>query len=502
VYLLSWRSRWLRSVLALVLVVLAVRLIWGWYVDRTLRGQLDIIRGRGEPVAAEDMTFASVPDAENAWNLQARAAGAHVAGVDSPRNSNDEFRNYPPYPNFWMKRAEASEQAHKQLFTLARQARQLSRVQFRDRITSPVMNVMLPYLNQVRQLANTLADGANYANVRGDDAEAIERIMDVMHLSHSLRQDDFMVSQLVAIGIDALALDAAQIIAPGLRVRPGATTRSATPAQVRQLIAQLLDEELAWERFGASLRTERLATLDFLKVRAQGTWFIHPLADMESVRANRNFDIAIEASKLRDKPRVMALLTQSPWEHPVVEPVVFIGNMSSRKEAVPRYSRWFLVWSLDMSRYFETQFRVISERRATAVLLAAQLYRADQGRWPSRLEELVPAYLPALPLDLYHDDGRSIGYVIKKLPGGGGGGGDRPMIYFDAGEDDPALVEGEPMYGFRQASVPGKVGHVFRQYRDLTRFEPVAPPSTQAVDGDPKKADAPGNQPKQDDLAK
>jgi hypothetical protein len=499
VHLLSWRSRWLRSVLALVLVVLAVRLVWGWYTDRTLRGQLEVIRGRGEPVAVEDMTFASVPDAENAWNLQARAARAHIAGVDSPRNSNDEFRNYPPYPNFWMRRAEASEQAHRQVFALARQARQLSRVQFRDRMTSPVINMRWSYLNQMRQLANTLADGANYANVRGDDAEAIERILDVLHLSRSLRQDDFMLSQLVAIGIDALAMDAAQVIAPGLRVRPGATTRPATLGQVRQLIGQLLDEELAWERFAASLRTERLVMLDLFRVRADGTWFIHPLAEMEAVRANRNFDIAIEASKLRDKPRVTALLALARWEQPVVEPVFFIGNMSGRKEAVPRYSRWFLIWSGDMSRYFETQIRDLAERRATAISLAAQLYRADFGRWPARLEELVPTYLSSLPADPYHDDGRPFGYVMKRLPGGSG---DRPLIYFDAGEDDPSLVQDEPMYGFRSASVPSKVGHVFRQYRDLTRFKPVTPPSTQAVDDDPKKTDAPGNQPKQDDPAK
>jgi hypothetical protein len=216
---------------------------------------------------------------------------------------------------------------------------------------------------------------------------------------------------------------------------------------------------------------------------------------MEAVRANRNFDIAIQATKLRDKPRIMALLAQTAWEQPVVEPVIFIGNMKGRKDAVPRYSRWFLTWSADLSRYFETQFRTISERRATAVSLAAQLYRADRGHWPARLDELVPAYLPALPLDLYHDDGRPIGYVMKKLPAGGGG--DRPLIYYDAGEDDPSVIEAEPMYSFRQASVPGKPGHIFRQYRDLTRFEPVAPPSTQAVDGDPQKPDAPGNQPNQ-----
>ena len=70
--------------------------------------------------------------------------------------------------------------------------------------------------------------------------------------------------------------------------------------------------------------------------------------------------------------------------------------------------------------------------------------------------------------------------------------------------DDPAAIQDEPMYSFQQVSVPGKGNQILRQYHDLARFEPAPPPapSTQAVDDDPKKADAPGNQPKQDNPAK
>jgi hypothetical protein len=344
-------------------------------------------------------------------------------------------------------------------------------------------------LNNARQLANTLADGANYAQFRGDDAEAVERIMDVLHFARSVRQDDFLVSQLVAFGADGLALDTAQVIGPGLRLQAGAAaTRPATRAQVRQLIAEILDERLTWKRFGACLRIERLATIDWVNTRAEGAWVIRPLADLEMVRANRNLDIAIEASKSRNQPGAMAVLARAHWE-PFAYPMVFFGNMSGGERKVPRYSRWFLAWSGDLTRYFETQFRSIGERRATAVSLAAQLYRADHdGRWPAQLDELVPAYLPAVPADPFHDDGRPLGYVIKK--GGLPGGGDRPLVYYDAGEDDPAAIQDEPMFSFHQVSVPGKTTHIFRQYHDLTRFAPPTP-STQAVDDDPEKADAP-----------
>ena len=64
------------------------------------------------------------------------------------------------------------------------------------------------------------------------------------------------------------------------------------------------------------------------------------------------------------------------------------------------------------------------------------------------------------------------GYTIAKgaLPDGG----DRPLIYFDAGPEDPAGWVNEPTYGWylrRGARMPG------RQFRDLSRWSP--PPGAQ-----------------------
>ena len=93
---------------------------------------------------------------------------------------------------------------------------------------------------------------------------------------------------------------------------------------------------------------------------------------------------------------------------------------------------------------------------------------------------------------VFVSDGRPLGYVIKTgaLPGGG----DRPMITYDAGPDDASDVDDEPMYSLHQ----GAHGQVFRQYRDLTRFEP---PSPKAVDGNPGQPNAPGDDAEKKDPA-
>lgn len=484
---LSWRSWHFRLVLLLLISVLAVRLLWGYHASRTLRAQTADIRHLGEAATVDDVSIPRVPDADNAWNLQTRAAQAAQTTVYSPRASNDDFRNYPPFPDAWMKRASASEAAHAQAFTLARQARQFPRAQLRDQVTAPLVLAGGGMYNSTRNLANTVSDGAFYSHVSGDDNEALERVLDVLHLARSLYADPFPLSQLVGQGVDALAFETTQAIAPGLRLDNPATRK-----RVATLIQNLLDEAPARQGMEASIRMSRLEITDLVAWRARDLWLLHPLADREIIRTHRSYAAVLAAQPLRSAPDATAALLRADFETHEVDPQLGWGGMGQLR-AVPRYSRWFLL-SDYLSRYFDRHFRSIAERRATAVSLAAQLYRADHGHWPATLDDLAPAYLPAVPTDPYLDDARPLGYVIKRgrLPGGG----DRPLVYFDAGMDDPAQVSKEPMYSWYLAG-PTPAAYVFRQYRDLARFAP--PPSPKAVDGDPEKPDAPREQPKRDD---
>jgi len=131
----------------------------------------------------------------------------HGGAFEFTRNSAFDFPPYAPYGKQWEALAAASEVANAAAFPPARQARQYPRSQV------PVSARQFPggYVysgwNGARGLANTVIDGALYTHLRGDDAESVERLLDVLHLAHSLRQDPTLVGQLVGIGVDATGLE-------------------------------------------------------------------------------------------------------------------------------------------------------------------------------------------------------------------------------------------------------------------------------------------------------
>lgn len=487
-------SRTALAFLLLAALVLIVRLVWGWWLTRELNARLDDARRRGHPVSLSDLTFPQVPDSENAWTLQSQAAA--LISVDSPRNSNLEYHDYPPYPPDWHKLAQASEQAHAQVFALARQARQRSAVQVRQELKTQHFMARLQYLNNPMGLANTLLDGAAYAHVKGDDVEALERVLDTLHLARSLRHHVQLDAQLVAFSMEAHACCTTRAIAPGLRL--DADTHSLTRRKVRQLIEQLLDETSLAPRVRESMLVERLAILDFHNSVPRGTWWIRPLATHEILRANSNLEAMVKAVDCASSPQAKAVLRACGWQERGRGSDTSIAWLTIPRieHLAPRYSRWFDRYPDDLSFLLERHFWIIADRRATVVSLACQLYRADHGRWPEQLNQLVPGYLAALPRDPFHADG-PLGYLVLK--GGLPSGGDRPLIYFDAG--DTNWICGEPMYGWsgdtRDLPSHQKFTRQPRQYRDVARFIP--PPSTKTVDDDPQETDAPGNEPQQKD---
>jgi hypothetical protein len=455
------------ALLGLILLVLIVRLIWGWWTDRALKNQLAAIRARGEPVSLDDFALPPIPDAENAWFILCEAADVvQRSGVDSPANSNLDFPNYPPYPREWMELADASEKAHAKAFELARKARQFTGVQI-PRLSDRRYGAMY--------IAAILYDGAIYAHFRSDDDEALERLLDLWHLSRTIRQDEWTLGQLFAFSIDERMCRAALIIGPGLRLDSNSTRQ-----RLRQLIDQLLEEQIAVQSLQRSMRAERLVVGEGQQ-RAKETWLIRPLAARSQLRMHADFDLIIEATSAATAPEMRAILARSTSGIPMFRP------RSVRDESL-RYSRWVHDRHVYFGEFLDRHFRIIASRRTTATALACQLYRADHGDWPQRLQQLVPDYLPAVPADPFYADGRALGYTILK--GGLPDGGDRPLIHFD-GESDPyPAVRSEPQYELTRDS---------RQYRDLTRFVP--PPSAETVDDEPEEPDAPGDQPEPDDQA-
>jgi hypothetical protein len=106
------------------------------------------------------------------------------------------------------------------------------------------------------------------------------------------------------------------------------------------------------------------------------------------------------------------------------------------------------------------------------------LYQLDEGHYPAKLDDLVPKYLPEVPIDPFSPDHAPIRYILAY-------GGTRPVAYSvddDGGEDTKGEQSLPPFtcWGWQTAVHPGLPMSKQRpmdQYRDLSQWMPAAPPT-------------------------
>jgi hypothetical protein len=460
----------LAFVFSLLLVTLCVCIIWGWQLSSRLDSKRDELRRQGRWATLSDVVIEPVPDGSNAWLAYMQAHAAMDLTVESPRQSSLEYPNYPPRGAKWEVLAGASERANSTAFPLARRARELPGAQLRSGPLS-FQNIFQIKHNDARNLANVLTDGAMFAHHNGQHGEAVERVLDVLRLARIMRQDPALISQLVGIGIDAMALETVQQIAPTLAIADSST--NASDAQVRALIATLLDEDIERRGLVQSMEFERAATQDYIEIKAKGTIAIRPLADWTRLRWLKDFDVITEAVGQPTNAAAQSVLARCEMRHSGEPDFGGLFGTGSRSKNIPDYLFWFEDMGSDpYKRIFKQHYHESAERRVTTVIVAMQLYRRDHGRWPNDLAALVPAYLPAVPLNPCLDGNRPLGYVIQHgvLPNGK----DRPLIYFDTEETVDDVIDIEPMYGW-QTDRRYPRGGTIRQYRDVTLWMPAEP---------------------------
>src|SRR5271155_2146293 len=162
-------------------------LLWNHIANQRLQSAIDQIITRHEPLYPADFAPPPLPDNQNAATYLKAAAAAIDQYNWSPRSSNYNFPNYPPFGVQWEQMADAAVRSNPTPLALSRQARQFDRAVWVRLPPKPLfVNLSLPFLNDSRALANLLADAAQFAHQHGDDDEAIERVRDLLHEADSL----------------------------------------------------------------------------------------------------------------------------------------------------------------------------------------------------------------------------------------------------------------------------------------------------------------------------
>jgi hypothetical protein len=140
-------------------------------------------------------------------------------------------------------------------------------------------------------LANELGDAALYEHQQGHDAEAVDSLRDILHMSDLVDANPNMalVNNLVGAGSTALAMHRLMIISSNVALASDGQQTDALPVvSAKKLIAALLNQPDAETRMGQILKLEGVPTPDLAAVLTEPA-FTRPTETFRRVNAARTF---------------------------------------------------------------------------------------------------------------------------------------------------------------------------------------------------------------------
>ncbi len=398
-----WLKRLTAAGFLLLLILFALRLWWGHVAQNKLDIQIAAAQARSEPVLIDDFNELNsnpLPDTQNAA-AQLTKASLNLNYNAAQTAFDNRFNADIALSAADRKLLDGLIVANAKTISLLRTAANLPQASWGLRVQSPVINVLLPALNWQRRLANLLVYAAIDHHLLDDDSQTIEDLRDIFRESDIAEQyGPFIVTHLVAVGISALGTNTITRLTGTLSISP------ATAPAVRRLIAQILDEraykaggQLSW--YGERLMAiDDKGTLSFISPAPKSylLWPVRPMFTLDQVRI---FQYDTTIAHTLSEPTYAAAFPKLPT-YPNK------SNFSPLQTASRLYTM-ILMPSVD--RAVLTHYRGLAERRAAAVLLAIRLYQADHGAAPENLDLLVPAYLPAVPIDPFSPTASPLRYI-------------------------------------------------------------------------------------------
>ncbi len=417
---------WLKrlSLLAATLILL-IFLSRAWMIhseNRRLNAEIERWKQAGLPILPGDFETPPVPDDQNAAVAISLAAMAVVENKEW-LDTWEELEQVPLSANA---RRVADEMlvANAQAIKGLRRARNLTqvkwqRVKFEDILSGSTLDYHQANYNKLYSLTRVSKYTAIGALDRGNDAGFIEALADVHFISRTLAQDLNASSYGYAVGIERIATDLAARWVAALKL--SGTDGFAARTRLTWLIHEWTEDD-GGSRVQSILACEAEYAIESTQATVPPKNFRFRNLKIEQIptgildRALWRFflpqrfrtvsDNLVEFRSEIEKVRGLNLSAMgnfrpsAPQSHlTTVEP------LDSIIEAIVPTPN-------DYSTYFRGLFRGLLTRRLAATSMAWRLYAIDHdGNGPATLKELVPKYLPAVPLDPFSPSGAIIQYV-------------------------------------------------------------------------------------------
>jgi hypothetical protein len=434
----------------LVLIAVFAHGIWRANAKARLDKQVAALIAAGEPMRIEDFSETPLTEDQNLVPLIFAAKRLEQESVERSERERDLHDNDPyafrqplTEPEVALLREHLGANAG--ALAVLRELDTKAGAFWNDLPASMTFGYLMPELNQVRAMANLLADDARLAMHERRWDDVVADIVDIQALANSMQGRPGLVGALVGIGIHRLATEVALDAAASLET----SGESGAPREdVQRLVRSFLDDQLMIDNMQKGLRSERYLIQGAMLSMGQAPTAAAPAAPAAPgapvrwnglVRyamkpalysnASASLEVFDELLKVADRPSLKAFAAAS-------------GPLDAKMSEL-KGSKVLVLASIltpSMRRYVETGYNVRVDRHLAATALAARLYAIDHnGQLPPALEALVPDYLPVVPADsidgapLRYDPARGILWSVGSDEKDGGGDESmlRTIAHFD-----------------------------------------------------------------------
>jgi len=289
----------------------------------------------------------------------------------------------------------------------------------------------IPPLNRFRMIANILARDADLAAEQRDGLRLQRNLIAIHQLAEQLCKRDFLVTDLVAIGIRSVAyrqaagalqatpelLDEAFLVAYTHRLSvPQSAADLVTLAGERLLFLELLQNVYTDDGNGDGRITPQLEQMfgNLATVNEKGEPIAHPgvgQKTLEMLVAPAAMMVVASRKDMLEHYDAQLAIIERTLSRPYRESRQEIEAATQKQiEGLSlKYAFAGIVWP-SIARIPETGERALASRDGVIVAIGLELYRRSNGRYPDTLEALSPRYLPTIPADRI--DGQEVRYEL------------------------------------------------------------------------------------------
>ncbi len=389
---------------------------WDAVATAQLAARMKVVTAAGDPASLTELAkrYPTPPPGRNAAEplnaafakMEAEKADVQALGnrapIVGPVNMPEINEELPPVV---LKAAQAYLQANAEVLGLLHKAAVLETCKF-DLDFAKGVGMLLPHLAKLRAGARLLALEAIVRTEGGKSDDAAASFVACLRIGEAVRQEPILISTLVRIACDGIAVSQLERWASRAKPSPAALER-VEAALAAAADTRLIEWAMVGERcFGIDvyqtyvLGPNRREMIGMLGAMGEGEGPL-PFAVNLIPQAYFKSDMACYLDIMND----YVAASRKPY------PDNYLAGARVGKEIEERIPKHYVVARLilpALGRIFATGQQHLARCESARVALAALRYKAKHGRLPGALAALVPDFLKAVPPDPF--DGKPLRY--------------------------------------------------------------------------------------------